>query len=260
MLAGAANPPQHLQESKALVKHRVAKFPPSLVIPLFLIACSSTVAAPAATATSIPSATPTATRLATETSTATSSPTVTHTVTETATRTPLPAPTLTWRPTATSTSSPSPTPSITPTPTAAQICASVIARGWIGIYVLYLHPDPELVWDTLPHRFLVGLCNTIPAPNTPQGRYKIRLSFPGGSRSIAESAETPIELHSGLNEVSVGPWIPGYENHVTICATRAYAETQVWYNDGPDRTFHLLTWLDGSDSVTLPILCGGTFS
>ncbi len=149
---------------------------------------------------------------------------------------------------------------MTPPPNPAQVCAGVIARGWIGIYIVSLQPAPDLVWDNVPHYFKVGLCDTIPAPNTPQGRYKIRLDFPGSGRSLAESEIVRAELQHGLNEVSVGPWVPGLENHVTICATRALAETQVLYDDSPEHVFHLLAWPDGRDRVTLPIQCAGNFS
>ncbi len=176
------------------------------------------------------------------------------------TQTPVPTPSVPATVPLTATSTPTLVPTTIPTPNAEQICAAAVARGWIGIYILYLHPVPELVWDTVPHEFQVGLCNAIPAPNTPQGRYKIRLTFPAASRGPAESAAVSAELHTGLNVVTVGPWIPGFENHVTICATRAQAEAQVLYDDSPEHIFHSLQWLDGGDRTVLPIRCAGTFS
>ena len=128
-----------------------------------------------------------------------------------------------------------------------------------AIYVIYIHPVPELVWDSEPRRFQVGLCNTLPAPNVPQGKYKVQLSFPAGERGETHSATTPAELAPGLNEVSIGPWIPGLENHVTRCAIRARPEVQVQYNDTPDPFFHVLLWPDGSDHLVMSIKCGGDF-
>lgn len=128
-----------------------------------------------------------------------------------------------------------------------------------GIYVLYIQPVPDLVWDQNPRQFRVGLCDTIALPSTPQGKYKIAMSFPPGSRGATQSSAVSAELKPGLNEVSVGPWIPGLENHLGACAMRANAETQVMYNDTPDPFFHPLLWPNGDDHVTLSIQCGGNY-
>lgn len=129
------------------------------------------------------------------------------------------------------------------------------------IYVLYIHPKSELVWDTEPRYFQVGLCNTIPVANgVPQGKYRIQLNFASGARGgLTTSSPTQAELKPGFNEVSVGPWVPGLENHVTNCALRAVSDTQVMYNDTPDPFYRALPFPDGSDRTPLPIKCGGSF-
>jgi hypothetical protein len=132
------------------------------------------------------------------------------------------------------------------------------AKGVSGIFVLYVHPEPDLVWDTVPRQFLVGLCDTIPPPSVPQGKYKMILNFAG--HGVMDSHVTTGELKPGLNEMSIGPYIPGYENHMAICAQRPVAEVQVMYNDTPEPFFHALLWPDGSDRVAIPIACGGNFS
>jgi hypothetical protein len=219
-----------------------------------LDACTPPVAAPTPTSTAIPSATPTDT----PTSTATPSPSATPT--RLPTSTPRPSATATRRLTPTATVTARPTAGPRPTASAAQICDDLVAQGSRGIIVVYIHPVPELVWDYTPRQFYVGLCDTIPLPSTPQGKYKIVLNFPDSQHGSTESAPVPAQLKPGLNEVSVGPWVPGLENHEAACAMRAVAQTQVVYNDTPDRFFHALLWADGSDHVALPIKCGGNYS
>lgn len=225
-----------------------------------LIACGPAPApTPAATETAEPTETATAT--STPSSTPTIAPTQTATYTSTPTRTAVPptrtrTATLRPKPTATLTAIPGPAPTLT----YAQICAGLAARGMRDIYIIYIHPVPELVWDTTPRQFLVGLCNTLPPPSVPQGRYKIVMSFPDGDRGSTSSSETPAELGRGFNEVSVGPWIPGLENHRARCNMRAVADTQVMYNGTVDGLFHPLAWDDGRTSVGLAIKCGGNFS
>ncbi len=238
----------HLTEQRSIIPQTMI-----LCVTLLLAACATpTVPAPTAS----PSATMTATPPPTDTPTQTPTLTPTHTRTST----PKPSATATLRRTPTSTATASPTAGPSPTPSAAQICEALLAKGSRGIYVVYIHPVPDLVWDTIPRQFQVGLCDTIPPPNVPQGKYKIVLNFPAGRGSLTESSVAPAELKPGLNEISVGPWIPGLENHLAICAQRAVAEIQVMYNDSPEPFFHALLWPDGSDRVALPIKCGGNFA
>lgn len=135
-----------------------------------------------------------------------------------------------------------------------------MARGQSQLYVVYIHPTPDLAWDKGPRQFLVGICDTIPLPAVPQGKYKMVLSFPLSTRGLAESTAVPAELKPGLNEVSVGPWIPGTENHLAICATMSPALIQVMYSDTGDRFFRALLWPDGSDRVSITIQCGGNYA
>ncbi len=171
-----------------------------------------------------------------------------------------PTPSATATPTDTPTPAPSATPSLVPTPSPAQICANLAATGLQAIRVIYLEPFPELVWDYDARYFRVGLCNTLPPTGTPQGHYKIVLHFPGGNRGAAESVPIPADLRPGLNEVVVGPWFPGLENHRAICVTRAVAQTEVRYNDTPDRIYRLVLWHDGKERIPLPIRCGGDYA
>ena len=216
----------------------------------------------------LPVATPLPTEIATVSATWTLTPPPTDTPTpvpsatstNTPTSTPRPSATATRRLTPTATVTASPTAGPSPTPNAAQTCSELMAKGSIGIIVVYIHPEPDLVWDYNPRQFVVGLCDTIPLPSTPQGKYKVVLNFPDSQHGSTESAPVPAELKPGLNEVSIGPWIPGLENHLAACAMRAVAQTQVMYNDTPDRFFHALLWADGRDRVVLPIKCGGNYS
>lgn len=130
------------------------------------------------------------------------------------------------------------------------------------IYVLYLHPQPDLVWDTVEHQFAAGLCNTIPPTlGVPQGKYKISLTFPLSNTANLSAESKPVqkELAPGLNEISIGPWVPGYENHLTRCAPKSMAYAQVVYNDTPDPFYHPLLYPDGSDHVEVRIQCGGNY-
>ncbi|MBI5304189.1 MAG: hypothetical protein HY868_18800 [Chloroflexi bacterium] len=236
-------------------------------ITLFIIAstCFTLLAgcAPEPTPTPIP----TATAEPTATFTATRAPSATATLTRTSTPAPTNTATSAPKPSATATRTRTRTPILTkppagpsPTPSAAQLCASLAKQLAPGIYVMYLYGTPELIWDYDPRQFRVGLCNTIPAPSTPQGKYKIAMTFPPGNSGATQSAPTPVELKSGFNEISVGPWVPGLQNHRAACATREYADTQVLYNDSPDPIFRALTWIDGKDRTTLTIKCGGDYS
>jgi len=238
----------HLRERRSII-----------LLPL-LTACAILPSACAVPTTPAPTASPSATWTATPTATDTPTQTPTSTPIYTQTSTPKPTATATRRRTATATATPSLTAGPSPTPSAAQTCAAIAAKGSIGIYVVYIHPVPDLVWDTVPRQFLVGLCDTIPPPSVPQGKYKIVLNFPAVNHGIVESNVSRAELKPGLNEISVGPWIPGYENHLARCAVRAVAETQVMYNDTPEPFFHVLLWPDGNDRVLLPIRCGGNYS
>ncbi|MBI5651139.1 MAG: hypothetical protein HZC40_11950 [Chloroflexi bacterium] len=229
----------------------------SILIALMLNACASATPTPAPTATTVPTAT----------ITATPPPTATATATQTFTPAPTNTPTLTPKPSATATALRTRTPTRTatpagpsPTPSAAQICAGMIGKAAPGIYVMYIIPDPELIWDTTPRYFRVGVCDTIPAPAAPAGRYKIAMTFPPGNSGATQSAPTQAEIKPGFNEVKVGPWVPGLQNHRAACASRANAETQVWYNDEPGPYFKTLKWYNGADHTTLAIKCGGDYA
>lgn len=126
--------------------------------------------------------------------------------------------------------------------------------------MLSIRGIPDLTWDNVPHLFQIEICNTNLLPSVPQGKYKVVLNFPGSDHGASQSSATQIELKPGYNEISVGPWVPGWENHLAACATRASGETQVMYSDTPDRIFRALKWSDGSDHIWLPIKCGGDYS
>ena len=124
---------------------------------------------------------------------------------------------------------------------------------------MYLQPVTELLWDYNPRQFRVGLCNTNPPSAVPQGKYKIAMTFPPRNSGATESKPSVAELKPGFNEITVGPWVPGLENHLASCAPRSNAETRVMYNDTPDPIYHALTWYDGKDRVIMPIKCGGNY-
>jgi hypothetical protein len=224
------------------------------VLPCFAILLGACASAPTLTptVTTSPNATATSTPLPTGT------PTSTPTLTGTATLTPRPSATATLARTRTATATHTPAgPSATPS--AAQICAGMIGKMPAGIYVMYLQPETELIWDKDPRQFRVGLCNANPPPAVPQGKYKITMTFPPNNAGATESKPSVAELKPGFNEITVGPWIPGLENHLATCAVRANSETQVMYNDTPDPFYHALAWYNGTDRVTLPIKCGGNY-
>ena len=214
-------------------------------------ACTTT---PTPTPTQIPTAVATATLAPTATATLTPTPAPTNTLTST----PKPSATAMLARTRT------PTRTLTPagpsaTPSSSQLCASLINQLPAGIYVMYLLPATDLVWDTEPRYFRVGLCNANSPSSVPQGKYKIAMTFPPGNTGATQSAPAVAELKPGFNEINVGPWVPGLQNHLAVCAVRTNAETQVLYNDTPDSFYHVLKWVDGRDRVTLKINCGGNF-
>lgn len=229
----------------------------SIGLAMMLGACSMLATpTPQPTPTDEPTATLTPTIVPTATATATATRTATPQPTNTSTSTPRPSTTAT--PVRTRTATPTKAPvGPSPTPSIAQICANYAKQVGAGIYVMYIHPEPELIWDTEPRYFKVGLCNTNQPPAVPQGNYKIAMTFPTGSGGGTQSSPSPAELKPGFNEVSVGPWVPGLRNHRADCASRADAYTQVTYNDSG--TFRPLMWMDGSDHIVLTIKCGGNF-
>ncbi len=226
----------------------------------FIALTSAVIFLGACAAPPTPTPAPTATFTATLLPTATFTPTLTFTPlpTSTATSTPRPSATATLTRTRTPTRTSTPA-GPSPTPGAAQICANLIARAQPEIFVMYIQPAAELIWDTEPRYFRVGLCNANPPPSVPQGKYKIAMSFPPGSAGATQSAPTPAELKPGFNEVNVGPWIPGLRNHLADCASRANAVTQVTYNDTGGAFYRVLPWFNGSDHTMLFIKCGGNF-
>jgi len=207
---------------------------------------------PTPTPTLAPTATFTATRVPTET------PTSTPTLTATATLTPRPSGTATRAPTRAATATRTPA-GPSPTPSAAQICAGMLGKVPAGIYVMYLQPVTELKWDYDPRQFRVGLCNANPPSAVPQGKYKIAMSFSASGSHATESKPSVAELKPGFNEITVGPWVPGLENHLAQCAVKSNAVTQVMYNDTPDPLYRALQWQDGKESVIMPIKCGGNY-
>ncbi len=212
-----------------------------------------TLTLPPVTATLPPTEIPTAVTN-TMAKTPTSLPTRTLTTTPTSTRTAVPSTrTPTVRP------SPSATPSPSPIPGPAQVCDSLAARGTVGIFVVDIQPDPPLVWDAHPHFFRVGVCNTLPPSAVPQGKYKMFLYFPASSQGREQSTAIPAELKPGMNVVTVGPWVPGLENHLATCAPKSTAEVEVTYDDSPDPIFRVLPWPDGKTRGYLPVQCGGTY-
>ncbi len=192
-------------------------------------------------ATVAPSSTPTLTLTPTETSTVR--------VTATRTRTPTRPPTA--RPSNTAIPSP------TPIPGPAQICADLIAQKRNELYILYMEATPDLVWDSNPHYFSVGICNSILPPAVPQGRYRAAIYFPKSAHGRAESVPVPATLNPGLNQVKVGPWIPGLENHNAQCNDRPTGDVVIEY-DGSGM-YQPLAWLDGKTKFNLPIKCGGNY-
>ena len=216
-----------------------------------LIAAELSTATPTASATTTPTErpSPTPTQLPTATPTASPTPTATSTTIRTPTRTPTRAPTRT------------PTLAVpTPTPGPAQICDSLGAQGQRGIFLVDLQPVPDLAWDQNPRQFRVGVCNTHPPSNVPQGRYKIFVFYPGGDRGPGQTGLMHFQLKPGLNEIMIGPWVPGLENHLATCAMRPIGSIEVHYNDSPDSNFKALAWPDGRIKVEFPIRCGGDYA
>ncbi len=187
----------------------------------------------------------------------------TETPTLTDTPRPFPTPAATITPFVFPTFPPTITPFVFPTvpaqPTSVlmgviQTCLDRSRTAQPGLYIVSLAPSPALVWDTNPHVFRLGICNTSPPASAPGGDLRIFISFPGSDRGHADSDSVQVQLNSAYNEVTSGPWVPGLENHLSACATRPTAQVEVHWNAVP------LLWLDGKSSVNLPIGCGGNFS
>jgi hypothetical protein len=177
----------------------------------------------------------------------------------------------TIRPTVTRTSTPIQIPTLAPTVTPfvpptifslptpvmmglIQTCNGLLAKRQPGLFILQVEAVPGLAWDTSPHNFRVSVCNTNPSPNPMSGQFRVFISFPGSDRGHSESTPVQAQLNAGFNDVTVGPWVPGLENHITACAMRPTAQIEVRYEGSP------LVWFDGKSSINLPIQCGGSFS
>jgi len=177
----------------------------ALVLIPFIAACSTpTPTAPTVTVTAAPSATPIATQVPTDT------PTPTFTATATIAK---PSATATVRRvTPAPTGTPRPTNGTQPHAERGATLHGLTDKPAKVIYVLYIHPQPDLVWDTVTHQLLVGLCNTIPrAMGVPQGKYKVVFTFPLSNTANLSSESKPVtaELTPGFNEVNIGPWVLG---------------------------------------------------
>jgi hypothetical protein len=136
-----------------------------------------------------------------------------------------------------------------------------MAKGVVDLFVVSVEAIPPLVWDSSPHQFRVGLCNTNGPSSAPAGTYRIYISYPGAERGLAQSDKTPATLKPGFNQILVGPWVPGLENHKASCASRPIGQIEVRYNDVPDPAiYRALPWPDGSTSINLKIACGGDYS
>ncbi len=196
---------------------------------------------------------------ATETTQATTAPPTLTSVpttrpTATRTRTPIPLPTL----------MPSVTPFVAPTsafalPTTAAMgmiatCNNMVLKQPSALWVLALQPTPALLWDRNPHNFQVTICNTYPLPATRTGQIRAFINFPGTNIGHSESEPVQVQLNGGLNDVTVGPWVPGLENHITACATKPTAAVEIHFEGGT------LVWPTGRTAVDFPIGCGGGFS
>ncbi len=180
-----------------------------------------------------------------------------------------PAPTRTNTPFQIPTPLPTITPFVFPTrialPTSAlmgqiQTCMDLGTKGRNRLAIVKLEAIPKLAWDKDPHEFRVSLCNAISSSSAVTGRFRIFIYFPGSDRGRAESGTVQAQLPPGLNDVSIGPWIPGLQNHLSACAMQPTVRIEVLWDGTFDGTFQPITWYDGKGTLDMPIACGGDFS
>lgn len=153
-------------------------------------------------------------------------------------------------------------PTVTPTSalSPAQICEQLAGKAERGLYVIELEPIPDLVWDNVPREFQVGVCNTLTVSTVPAGEFMAFVFLPGSAQAIGQTTPATAQLEPGYHALTLKSWTPGYENHVTACATRPYVQVRVDYADSPrTQNFRPVSWLDGNDRVVFPVKCGGNF-
>ncbi len=150
----------------------------------------------------------------------------------------------------------SPTSALSPT----QTCEQLVGKTQRGLYVIELEPIPGLVWDSVPRGFQVGICNTLTVSTVPAGEFMAFVFLPGNAQAIGQTTPVTAQLEPGYHALTLKSWTPGFENHVTACATRPNVEVQVDYADSPNPQ-HLrpVPWLDGKERVVFPVKCGGNF-
>lgn len=144
---------------------------------------------------------------------------------------------------------------------AADCAAASVAPGPRGLFVIYADVSPELVWDTRPREFRVGICNSHPVPLVPDSQFLVTLRLPETGRIPGQTERLRAQLGPGFHELILKQWVPGYENHVTICVQKPAVQVIVEYSDQADSpVFHPLRWLDGSEGQIYLIRCGGDFA
>ena len=142
----------------------------------------------------------------------------------------------------------------------ALACASLTPQAQTGLYVMTVRPEPELVWDRDPRRFVVDVCNSSPETTAEGFRLVIFVYFPAEARPRGQTSELPIRLGSGLHEVTLESWIPGLQNHLSACRLQTSVDVSVAYTFPPDySTFHPIPFADGKEKETFSVQCGGHF-
>lgn len=196
---------------------------------------------------------PSFTPLFTATTLPTFTPTSIATVTPTGTPSLIPTNTLIPSPTATE--------AATPTRTFAETCRSLTDTGPAGLFLFYISASPELKWDLEPRAFRVGVCNSHTVPTVPESDFILSIRLVDKRAPLGQTPHLPKQLEPGFSELTLSPWTPGLENHVTICVQRAIVALELGYSDQPgSRNYRPVQWLDGSTSRLFPVKCGGDYS
>ena len=142
----------------------------------------------------------------------------------------------------------------------AQVCQQMVGKAQRGLYVIELQPIPSLIWDQVPREFRVGICNTLTVSTVPDGEFTLFVFLPEDEPALGQTSSLTAQLTPGFHRLTLKSWTPGFENHVTACATRPEVEIQVDYADSPRaQNFRPLTWLNGKDRVVFPVKCAGDF-
>ncbi len=140
----------------------------------------------------------------------------------------------------------SPAPPLTP----ADLCAAMEP----GLHVLSLVPTQPLMWVKAERAFRVGLCNANGGPMPKDGGLVAFITTVGQNHPMGQTYTRRGAIPPGYTEVVLEHWIPGLENHLTICVQKPAVIVEVKWSDDAKNDFRVL------DVQQFPVQCGGDYA